>query len=103
MGAELLLPPGSWRLVARGIGGRGVRVPPSLKPSVMRSRGICSMAGALLEPIVAGVSPTLSPLHAGGTLPRKSSGPASDCCCSDSSGVSCSSRHLLKPSYLSME
>ena len=99
MGAELLLLPGSWRLVARGIGGRGVRVPPSRKPSVMRSRGICSMAGALLEPIVAGVSPTLSPLYAGGALPRKSalkaSGPASDCCCSDSSGVSCSSRHLL--------
>ena len=84
-----------------GIAGRGVRVPPSLKPSVMRSNGICRMAGALLEPILAGVSPTLSPVHAGGALPRKTalwaSRPALDCCCSEALGVSCSSKDLLVP------
>ena len=57
IGAEELLEAMSWTLKAEGITGRGVRVPPSLKPSVTVSVRSCRVTGALLEPMLAGVSP----------------------------------------------
>lgn len=52
-----------------GIPWRGVRVPPSLKPSVTFSVRSCRVTGALLEPMLAGVSLTPLPTLATG-LPR---------------------------------
>lgn len=92
MGADELLGPGSWRLNMGVPRWRGVRVPPSLNPSVTLSRGICSRAGALAEPMLAGMSARLMPAAKLG-LPRVplvgSSGQASDRGCSSAFGVSC--------------
>ena len=95
MGAEEPLGPGSCRLKLGDIRGRGVRVPSMRKPSVtfsMGIRGICSLAGALLEPTSLGVSTTPLPDPAPG-LPAMplpgSSWPASDCGFESAFGVSC--------------
>ena len=100
MGAEEPLGPGSCRLKLGDIRGRGVRVPSMRKPSVtfsMGIMGICSLAGALLEPTSLGVSTTPLPDPRPG-LPAKpllgSSGPASDCGFESASGVSCFTRQL---------
>ena len=56
-GSELLSPEGAWRLNAEGMAGRENRLPPSLKSLMTSSVRMCRLAGALLEPKVAGVSP----------------------------------------------
>ena len=94
-GAEELLGPGSWTLKEAGSPGRGVRVPPSLNPSVTLSVRSCRVAGALLEPMLAGVSLITLPVLATG-LPRVplpgSSEPSSESCTSRALGVSCNAK-----------
>ena len=91
-GADALLGQGSWTLKVGGNPGRGVRVPPSLNPSVTLSVRSCRVAGALLEPMLAGVSLRPLPVLATG-LPRAplpgSSEPNSKRCSSSAFGVSC--------------
>ncbi len=94
-GADALLGQGSWTLKVGGNPGRGVRVPPSLNPSVTLSVRSCRVAGALLEPMLAGVSLIPLPVLAIGLLRKPTPGssvPSSDCCSSIALGVSCHAR-----------